>query len=147
MTLELGALLHDVGKIGVNDGVLRKPAKLEPDEWEHMQGHPELGAHMLRDVPFLQASLSCVLYHHERYDGRGYPYRLTGEDIPLEARIVSVADTYDAMTSDRPYRKGLPASVALEEIARCAGSQFDPLVVDAFLRVVEARPLVSLPSA
>jgi HD-GYP domain-containing protein (c-di-GMP phosphodiesterase class II) len=147
MTLELGALLHDVGKIGVNDGVLRKPAKLEPDEWEHMQRHPELGAHMLRDVPFLQASLSCVLYHHERYDGRGYPYRLTGEAIPLEARIVSVADTYDAMTSDRPYRKGLPASVALEEIGRCAGSQFDPLVVDAFLRVVEARPIVSLPSA
>jgi ribonuclease P protein subunit RPR2 len=147
MTLELGALLHDVGKIGVDDGVLRKPAKLEPDEWEHMQRHPELGAHMLRDVPFLQDSLSCVLYHHERYDGRGYPYRLTGDEIPLEARIVSVADTYDAMTSDRPYRKGLPASAALDEIARCAGSQFDPLVVNAFLRVVAARPSISVPSA
>ncbi|HLH26709.1 MAG TPA: HD domain-containing phosphohydrolase [Chloroflexota bacterium] len=147
MTLELGALLHDVGKIGVDDGVLRKPAKLEPDEWAHMQRHPELGAHMLRDVPFLQASLSCVLYHHERFDGAGYPHRLAGTAIPLEARIVSVADTFDAMTSDRPYRKGLPASVALEEIARCAGSQFDPLVVRAFLRVVEAPPLVSLPGA
>ena len=79
--------------------------------------------------------------------GRGYPYRLTGEAIPLEARIVSVADTYDAMSSDRPYRKGLPASTALEEIARCAGSQFDPLVVHAFLRVVEARPIVSVPVA
>jgi ribonuclease P protein subunit RPR2 len=146
MTLELGALLHDIGKIGVDDGVLRKPAKLDPDEWEHMQRHPELGAHMLRDVPFLQQSLSCVLYHHERYDGRGYPYRLTGEAIPLEARIVSVADTYDAMTSDRPYRKGLDGSVALEEIARCAGTQFDPLVVQAFLRVVDARPIISLPS-
>src|SRR5581483_3237999 len=124
MTLELGALLHDVGKIGVDDSVLRKPAKLDPDEWEHMQRHAELGAHMLRDVPFLQRSLSCVLYHHERYDGRGYPYRLTADEIPLEARIVSVADTFDAMTSDRPYRKGLDTSVALGEIARCAGSQF-----------------------
>jgi HD-GYP domain-containing protein (c-di-GMP phosphodiesterase class II) len=134
MVLELGALLHDVGKIGIDDGVLRKPAKLEPDEWQHMQRHPELGAHMLRDVPFLQASLSCVLNHHERYDGRGYAYRITGEDIPLEARIVAVADTFDAMTSDRPNRKGLPATVALDEITRCAGSQFDPQIVRAFLR-------------
>jgi HD-GYP domain-containing protein (c-di-GMP phosphodiesterase class II) len=144
MTLELGALLHDVGKIGVDDGVLRKPAKLEPEEWEHMQRHPELGAHMLRDVPFLQASLSCVLHHHERYDGRGYPHRLAGEAIPLQARIVAVADTYDAMTSDRPYRKGLPVDTALAEITRCAGSQFDPHVVRAFLRVVETRPSISV---
>jgi len=147
MTLELGALLHDVGKIGIDDGVLRKPAKLEPAEWEHMKRHPELGAHMLRDVPFLQGSVGCVLYHHERYDGRGYPYQLAGDDIPLEARIVAVADTYDAMTSDRPYRAGLPASVALDEITRCAGSQFDPLIVRAFLRVVESRPIVARPGA
>jgi len=142
--LELGAALHDVGKIGVPDAVLRKPGPLDPEEWDLMRQHPEIGARMLRDVPFLAGSLGCVLSHQERYDGRGYPTGLRGEEIPVEARAVAVADTYDAMTSDRPYRKALPVEVALAEIERCSGSQFDPQMVAAFLRAVKAGAIVAM---
>ncbi len=134
--LELGALLHDVGKIGVEDRVLRKPGALDAAEWEQMRQHPALGAALLRTVPFLQGSVDCALRHHERYDGKGYPDGLVAEAIPLEARIVSVADAFDAMTSDRPYRKGLAPSVAIAELERYSGTQFDPSVVAAFLEAM-----------
>jgi HD-GYP domain-containing protein (c-di-GMP phosphodiesterase class II) len=146
-TLELGALLHDVGKIGVEDRILRKPGQLDPEEWAQMKRHPELGARLLAEVPFLKTSVGCALRHHERWSGGGYPGGLMGDAIPLEARIVAVADTCDAMTSDRPYRKGLAMSVALEEIERCSNTQFDPQVVAAFIRAVHAGTIVSFNSA
>lgn len=140
--LELGALLHDVGKIGIADDILRKPDRLTDEEWVIMRQHPEVGARMLQHVPFLRHSLGCVLYHHERFDGRGYPTGLAGAAIPLEARVVAVADAFDAMTSTRPYRRALPLAVALAEIERCRGTQFDPEVADAFLRAVWAGAIV-----
>jgi HD-GYP domain-containing protein (c-di-GMP phosphodiesterase class II) len=138
-TLEMGAALHDVGKIGIEDRVLRKPGRLDDEEWAQMRQHPRMGARLLEQVPFLGASVGCALRHHERFDGGGYPDGMLGPDIPIEARIVSVADTFDAMTSDRPYRKGLPTSEALAEIERCAGTQFDPAVVTAFLAAVRTN--------
>ena len=132
-TLEMGAALHDVGKIGIEDRVLRKPGRLDDEEWAQMRQHPEMGARLLEQVPFLCASVGCALRHHERFDGLGYPDGMLGPDIPIEARVVAVADTFDAMTSDRPYRQGLPTDVALAEIERCAGTQFDPAVVAAYL--------------
>jgi HD-GYP domain-containing protein (c-di-GMP phosphodiesterase class II) len=140
--LELGALLHDVGKIGVEDRILRKPGRLDPEELAQMRKHPEMGAHMLQGVPFLLPAVTCALRHHEQYDGRGYPDGIVGEAIPIEARVVAVADTFDAMTSDRPYRKGLPLDVATAEIERCTSTQFDPGVAAAFLRAVRAGAVV-----
>jgi len=145
--LELGALLHDVGKLGVEDRVLRKPGPLDDAEWEQMRQHPALGAALLRAVPFLHGSVDCALRHHERYDGKGYPDGLAGAEIPLEARIVAVADAFDAMTSDRPYRKGLAVAVALAELERHAGTQFDPSVVAAFLEVVRTGAVTLVGSA
>ncbi len=133
-----GAMLHDVGKIGIPDRILRKPGPLDDEEWELMKLHPKLGWEMLRDIAFLEESARIVLAHHERYDGKGYPNGLAGEEIPLGARIFAVADTFDAMTSDRPYRKALPYSRARQELIDFAGTQFDPRVVEAFLRVPES---------
>jgi len=130
-----GAILHDVGKIGVPDAVLRKPGKLNDDEWAEMLKHPEMGFRMLKHIPFLASALDIVLSHQERYDGTGYPRGLKGEKIPLGARIFAVVDTFDAMTSDRPYRKALTIRNAREEITRCSGTQFDPQVADAFLSI------------
>lgn len=134
---EMGGLLHDVGKIGVDDAVLQKTARLTDEEYAKMKVHPERGARMLRDVEFLLPLIPYCLYHHERYDGRGYPFGLQGEAIPLEGRIIAVADTFDAMTSNRPYRKGLPPDVALAEIEKGKGSQFDPVVADALIRAYQ----------
>jgi HD-GYP domain-containing protein (c-di-GMP phosphodiesterase class II) len=145
--LELGALLHDVGKIGVEDHILRKPGRLGPDELAQMRQHPEMGAHMLQGVPFLLPAVTCALRHHEQYDGRGYPDGLAGEAIPIEARVVAVADTFDAMTSDRPYRKGLPVETATAEIERCMGTQFDPGAAAAFLRAVHAGAITPVADA
>ena len=130
-----GALLHDVGKIGVPDAVLLKPAKLTPAEWEEMRRHPDIGYQMIQSIPFLSTPATIVLSHQERFDGTGYPRRLRGEEIHIGARIFAVADTLDAMTSDRPYRKGTTFENAVDEIERCAGSQFDPEVVRAFLDI------------
>jgi len=130
-----GALLHDVGKIGVPDAILRKPGKLDRDEWLVMKKHPELGYEMLRDVGFLREAALVVLTHQERFDGSGYPRGLKGEEIPIGARIFACADALDAMTSDRPYRKALPYERVRQEVIDFAGTQFDPLVVEAFLRV------------
>jgi putative nucleotidyltransferase with HDIG domain len=129
--IRLGALLHDIGKIGVADHILRKPGALSADEFEQIRRHPGLGARILRKVPFLEPHLAIVELHHERPDGKGYPFGLLGDNIPLDARIVHVADAFDAMTSARAYRPARAASVALVELQRYAGSQFDPASVDA----------------
>jgi hypothetical protein len=132
LTVYRGALMHDVGKIGVPDAILLKPAKLTEEEWEFMRRHPALGYRILAQVPYLRPAAKIVLAHHERWDGDGYPRRLKGEDIPLGARIFAICDTYDAIISDRPYRKGQSPDAAMAEILRCAGTQFDPKVVEAF---------------
>jgi putative nucleotidyltransferase with HDIG domain len=129
--IRLGALLHDIGKIGVADHILRKPSALSADEFEQIRRHPGLGARILRKVPFLEPHLAIVELHHERPDGKGYPFGLLGDHIPLDARIVHVADAFDAMTSARAYRPARAASVALVELQRYSGSQFDPASVDA----------------
>lgn len=130
--LELGALLHDIGKIGVPDAVLRKPAKLNEEEWEKMKLHPLHGQKILRNIPFLEGAARIVAQHHEKWDGTGYPYAIRGEDIDIGARIFAVVDAFDAMVSDRVYRKGRSYHEALEELERFAGTQFDPLIVEAF---------------
>ncbi|HET9299996.1 MAG TPA: HD domain-containing phosphohydrolase [Candidatus Polarisedimenticolaceae bacterium] len=130
-----GALLHDIGKIGVSDAVLLKPAKLTADEWTEMRRHPDIGYDMIRSIEFLHVPAAIVLSHQERFDGRGYPRKLRNDEIHIGARIFAVADTLDAMTSDRPYRKGTTFENAVDEIQRCAGSQFDPEVVRAFMDI------------
>ena len=135
--LERGALLHDIGKIGVSDTILRKPGKLTDAEWIAMREHTRIGFDMLKDIPFLSGASSIVAAHHERWDGKGYPRGLMGEQIPLGARIFMLADTFDAMATDRPYRKRMPYEVCRDEILRCSGSQFDPHVVECFLVVFE----------
>jgi HD-GYP domain-containing protein (c-di-GMP phosphodiesterase class II) len=119
----------------VPDAILGKPGKLTPDEWDVMRRHPTIGYRMLEHIGFLRGALPVVLHHHERFDGRGYPDGLAGAAIPLGARIFAVADTFDAMMSDRPYHQACSFAEARAEIERCAGSQFDPEVVAAFLRV------------
>ena len=130
------ALLHDIGKIGIPESILNKAGKLLPEEIKLIEKHPSLGAEILEPIKEFKAVSLGVKYHHERYDGKGYPYGLIGEKIPLIATIISVADAYDAMTSDRPYRKGLEKAVAIKEIIANKNKQFNPLVVDAFLEAV-----------
>jgi putative nucleotidyltransferase with HDIG domain len=134
-----GALLHDVGKIGVPDAILRKPGKLDAEEWREMEKHPEMGYRMLEHIPFLKPALDIVLSHQERWDGSGYPRGLKEEEIPLGARIFAVVDTFDAMTSDRPYRAALPIETARAEVQKCSGAQFDPKVAEAFLAIADDR--------
>lgn len=129
--LEFGAILHDIGKIYIPEAVLQKEGKLNDDEMADMRKHPEVGAHMIKDIPYLASATPMVLYHHERWDGGGYPEGLSGEEIPLGARVLAVADAFDAMTSNRPYRNALSAEVAYQEILNCAGTQFDPEIVEA----------------
>ncbi len=128
-------LLHDVGKIGVPESVLQKTGRLTPEEFEQMKKHPQIGARILSDIKQISDVIPGVLHHHERYGGQGYPYGLVGEDIPLMGRIICLADCFDAMTSNRTYRKALPLEVALTEIRRCSGTQFDPALTEAFLRI------------
>ena len=130
----MGGLLHDVGKIGVPEDILRKPNRLSEMEFEAMKHHPQLGALIVGGVPGMESVLDAVLYHHERWDGRGYPEGLSGEEIPLLGRILAIADAFSAMTTTRPYRKSLTWDSALEEIKANAGSQFDPAMASAFLR-------------
>jgi putative nucleotidyltransferase with HDIG domain len=134
--LALGALLHDVGKIGVPDQILQKPGRLTDEEYEVIKRHPVLGAEMLAAVEELAQAVPVVRHHHERFDGRGYPDGLRGEDVPLAARVVSVADAFDSMIRDRPYGYGISRQAALEEVERSSGTQFDPRVVRALLEVV-----------
>jgi HD-GYP domain-containing protein (c-di-GMP phosphodiesterase class II) len=142
LDIERGALLHDVGKIGVPDSVLRKPNNLNRKEWEAMQKHPLLAGLMVSKVGFLEGAMPILLYHHERYDGSGYPFGLAQDRIPLEARIFAVVDAYDAMTSERPYRKAVSPEEALQEIKANAGIQFDPQVVAAFEGVIRRLLIV-----
>ena len=130
--IRAAGVLHDLGKLGIADAILHKPGPLDEDEWREMKRHPEIGARIL-DHSGLADIASWVRAHHERIDGRGYPLGLAGAEIPLEARILAVADAYEAMTADRPYRDGMPAAEADAELRRSAGSQFDELIVDAFL--------------
>src|SRR5437764_800410 len=133
--LEFGSLLHDIGKIGVPDAILRKPAKLTDEEWVRMREHPLHGQQILREIEFLEAAARVVAEHHERWDGSGYPIGLQGAEIDLNARIFAVADAFDAMTSDRVYRLGRPYEAAAEELDKWSGRQFDPQIVEAFHRV------------
>jgi len=135
--LKMGAMLHDIGKIGVPDAILNKPGPLTPQEFAIMKRHPEVGASMVEKITFLNPALPYILYHHERYDGHGYPIGLRGEDIPIQGRLLAVVDTFDAITSDRPYRKGKGVDKAITEIQNNAGSQFDSGVVAAFLASIE----------
>lgn len=131
--VQMGGVLHDVGKIGVEDAILRKPGHLTDEEYAKIKIHPEVGARLLQDIAYLHPLIPYCLYHHERVDGKGYPYGLKGDQIPIEGRLVAVADTFDALTSNRPYRKGLPPEVAIAEIEKGRGTQFDPQCADALI--------------
>lgn len=131
--IETAGLLHDIGKIGIPQSILCKPGKLTNEEFEVMKSHPEQGEKMLKDIKKLTLISNWLRTHHEKWDGTGYPNGLKGEEIPLSGRIIALADTYDAMTSDRPYRKALSHEIAIEEIQRCAGTQFDPVLAQLFV--------------
>jgi HD-GYP domain-containing protein (c-di-GMP phosphodiesterase class II) len=131
--LQLGALLHDCGKIHINSAILNKAGALTDSEYSEVKSHPVHGVRILRSVPALRAAIPAVLHHHERFDGTGYPAGLGGNDIPLAARIVCIADAYDAMISDRPYRRGLSRREARENLCLCRGTQFDPDLVEVFV--------------
>jgi putative nucleotidyltransferase with HDIG domain len=153
VNIERGALLHDIGKIGIPESILRKAGPLTKKEKEITQQHPILGYEMIEEFDFLKRAALVVLFHHERYDGCGYPYGLAGEEIPLEARIFALADTLDAITSDRPYSRGKSFPEAYREIEKSQGSQFDPQLADVFLSIpvekwqrIKAKTQISLPS-
>jgi HD-GYP domain-containing protein (c-di-GMP phosphodiesterase class II) len=131
--LEIAALLHDIGKVGIPDAILRKPGKLDPDEYALMKKHPEYGWAVLRMLPGFERAALDILHHHESYDGKGYPAGLKESEAPIVSRIVSVIDAFDAMVSSRPYRKGLPFEEAVRRLVTASGTQFDPLVVKCFL--------------
>ncbi len=135
--LRIASVLHDVGKIGIEDQILRKPEKLNPEEFNVIKGHAKMGAEIIEHIRQLREIVPGVKYHHEQINGRGYPDGLTGEAIPMIAKIVAVSDTYDAMTTDRPYRKALEKGVAIEELRRCSGTQFDREVVEAFIEAFQ----------
>ena len=134
--LKVSASLHDIGKVGVPDKILLKKGKLTVEEMNIIKKHPDIGFDILSSIIPMKKDAEIIRHHHERYDGKGYPMGLKGEDIPFLSRIITLADAFDAMTSDRPYRKALPYSVALQEIKRCRGTQFDPGIVDVFIRKV-----------
>ena len=135
--LEIAALFHDIGKIGTPDEILRKPSRLEEEEFLIMKKHPELSGEILSQFTEFKNVGKFARHHHERYDGRGYPDRLKGDEIPFFSRIILIADTFDAMTSTRPYRKGLPYQVAFNELIEFSGSQFDPELVKHFIKAME----------
>jgi HD-GYP domain-containing protein (c-di-GMP phosphodiesterase class II) len=131
--IRAGGPLHDIGKLAVDPAILSKPGALDPEELAEIRTHPVVGTRMLGGIDSLRGALDCVLHHHERWDGAGYPHRLSAYEIPFEARILAVADAFDAMTSDRPYRPAMTVGEAVAEVERCSGTQFDPRVADAFL--------------
>lgn len=137
--LKYASLLHDVGKIGIDVGILRKPSKLSEEEWKIMFMHPVLGSGIVEQIGFLNDLAPIILHHHERYDGKGYPGKLRKEKIPLSARMLSVADAYESMVSDRPYRKALSLKKARQELIKGKGTQFDPKIVMIFLRALDKR--------
>jgi HD-GYP domain-containing protein (c-di-GMP phosphodiesterase class II) len=145
--LRLGAALHDVGKVNVRSDILTKPGRLDDAELAEVRAHPVEGAWLIAGIPSLAAALPYVLFHHERWDGDGYPTRRAGHEIPIEGRLLAVADSFDAMTSSRPYCDARAFDGAVAEVERCSGSQFDPAVADAFVaayaagEIVAAKPL------
>jgi ribonuclease P protein subunit RPR2 len=139
-SLGYGFFLHDLGKVGVPEQILCKEGPLSCEEWAVMRRHPVIGAEIVQPISFLQDAVGLIRHHHERYDGTGYPDRLRGDDIPLPARIFAVADSFDAMTSDRPYRGAIGLEPALDELRAGAGTQFDPEVVGVFVGMVEQDP-------
>ena len=150
-TIESAARVHDLGKIGVDTSILTKPAALSEDEWEMIRKHPEMGASIVGRFPFFRSGQELILHHHERYDGRGYPQGIEGDAIPVGARIIAVADAFDAMTSDRPYRRALPLSTVLQELEQHKGTQWDPQVTEALTGILRQelegqRTSVLLPS-
>ena len=134
--LYIAASLHDIGKVGIPDSILLKKDKLTDEEFKIIKRHPDIGADILKPLPPMSRETDVIRYHHERYDGKGYPAGIGGEEIPLLSRIITLADSYDAMTTDRPYRNGLPIDKAIEEIIRCIGSQFDPDLANMFIHKV-----------
>ena len=143
--LRLSSLLHDIGKIGIKEGILMKPAKLLGYEKRHMNMHPAIGARIIEMMDDSNKIVKGILEHHERYDGKGYPNKLKGEDISIEGRIIAVADTFDALTADRPYQKGYSRQDAFEEIKRASSTQFDPKVVSAFISSFLKNPILWRP--
>ncbi len=139
--LELSAIFHDIGKIGTPDAVLNKPSRLNEEEFAIMKQHPEKSYEILQSFPHFEKVAMNARFHHERFDGKGYPQGLKGEEIPLAARIILIADTFDAMTSTRPYRKGLSYEVAFEELYQFSGSQFDPKLVELFVEGMRKEAL------
>jgi HD-GYP domain-containing protein (c-di-GMP phosphodiesterase class II) len=137
--VKYAGLLHDIGKIGISEFILNKPSRLTPFEFDEIKKHPGLGAKIIADVPFLQPLVPFVLHHHEFFDGSGYPDGIAGENIPLGARILSVADVFEAMTSNRPYRKALGMDMVIKALIAGKGTQFDPRLVDAFLEVLQVH--------
>jgi len=140
--IDWGGILHDLGKVGISDTILNKPGKLTDEEFAIMKSHPSIGAQIIGGINFLEPLMPYIAQHHERYDGRGYPAGFKGEEIAIQGRLLAIADTYDAMTSDRPYRKGLVAQIAYDEILKCSGSQFDPVLVRAFAKAFKAGKIV-----
>lgn len=137
--LEVAALLHDIGKVGIPDSILRKPSRLDAEEYALMKKHPEYGWAVLRMLPGFERAALDILHHHESFDGSGYPAGLKGSEIPIVSRIVSVIDAFDAMVSSRPYRKGLPFEEATRRLILASGTQFDPAVVQCFLSFAQAE--------
>jgi putative nucleotidyltransferase with HDIG domain len=136
--VKLAALLHDIGKISVPDSILSKGSRLTSQEFEIMKGHPQNGIEIIKNIHSLENLIPAIISHHEAFDGKGYPYGLSGEEIPLGGRIIAVVDTFDAITSSRSYRKGNSLEKGIEEINRCSGTQFDPEIVQAFIRAFES---------
>lgn len=135
--LKIASVLHDIGKIGIEDHILKKPERLSPEEFNMIKRHSDMGAEIIEHIRQLRESIPGVKYHHEHVNGKGYPDGLRGEEIPILAKIVAVADTYDAMTTDRPYRKATEKEVAIEELRRCSGTQLDKEVVEAFIQAYQ----------
>jgi response regulator RpfG family c-di-GMP phosphodiesterase len=145
--LWLGSLFHDVGKLAIPDAILNKPGPLTDEEYAQMKNHPQLGVQIVERISFLMPAATCILHHQERWDGKGYPHGLKGQMISVEGRILAVADAFDAMLTDRPYRRGRSEDEAVDELLRCSGTQFDPEVVDAFLRAREKGFPAELPDS
>jgi putative nucleotidyltransferase with HDIG domain len=133
-TLEYGALLHDIGKIGIKDEILQKPGVLNPEEYQTIQEHPLIGVKIVEGIEFFKDKIPMIRHHHEHFDGSGYPDGLVGEAIPLEARIIAVPDAFDAMVSLRPHRRAMPLVDILLEMEKCTGKQFDPDIIEIFLK-------------
>ena len=140
-TVRYAGLLHDIGKIGIKDEILSKKGKLSDEEFAELQQHPKYGANIMEQLDLLKDIAPLTLYHHERYDGKGYPLGLKGEEIPIGARILAVADTYDAMIADRPYRKAFPFDYVKKEMKKAAGNQLDPDIVKIFFDILKKEGL------